>query len=185
MTPKPTPPPTPSLSETTADPTRNQTTARRQARQWLKTLHVSPTPELVEGLAPLLAIYPKKSLLAFHAGRLLKKGTLPTEQAMLKLLWGELERIIYSIKALEARIGLDPFMTPEDESEILAWVDAFWGTRGEGPRWSELAEHFQWSHAQRTRFIHYLAARGLVTFTSAPRSLRTTRDTAALDLSQR
>ncbi|MCF8560565.1 hypothetical protein AAG742_10720 [Micrococcus sp. 2A] len=158
-----------------SDTTHDQTADRKRARQWLKTLNVSPNPELVEGLIPLVSLYPKKSVLGFYAGRLLKKGKLPTEEAVLKLLWGQLEQIIYSIKALESRTGRDPFITPEQETEILQWVDNFWAQHGEGPLWSELAENFHWSRTQQNRLIHYLAARGLVTFSFAPRSLKTVR----------
>ena len=54
-----------------SDTTHDQTADRKRARQWLKTLNVSPNPELVEGLIPLVSLYPKKSVLGFYAGRLL------------------------------------------------------------------------------------------------------------------
>lgn len=38
---------------------------RKQARHWLTSLHVRPTPELVDGLVPLLPLYPKKTALGY------------------------------------------------------------------------------------------------------------------------
>lgn len=111
------------------------------------------------------------------AGRMLKKGNLPNKDAMLTILWKQLEVLVYAIKALEARTSADPFFSADQEEQILQAVESSWEKRGEGPLWSELAERFGWTPTQRNRFIHYLAARALVTFTVKPLSLRTVRQT--------
>ncbi|MEV5003833.1 hypothetical protein [Nocardioides sp. LML1-1-1.1] len=58
-----------------------------------------------------------------------------------------------------------------DAERAASYVAGVWQRTGTGPTWTELGDEMGWSPALRARIIRLLAHEGVLTYSTAPRSL--------------
>lgn len=152
-------PPTPSIS-----PGRRE----KIARQWLVSLSQAPSTERVEALAPLVGRFSPHSPLGRIASQFVAANRLPVHQDVIAAY---LHRQAIAI----GRRRVPPVPIPPDaQARVLELIDAHWATHGQGPAWSQLGKQADLDRHGVALVLNGLRKAGLVTFTSAPGSVRRT-----------
>ncbi len=138
------------------------------ARQWLVLLSQAPSSERVEALAPLVGRFSPHSPLGRIASQFVAANRLPVHQDVIEAY---LHR--QAVAAGRRRVPPGPIL-PGAQARVLDLIDEHWAIHGCGPSWSQLGKQVDLDRLGVALVLRELSKAGVVTYTSAPGSVRRT-----------
>lgn len=144
------------------------------AAEWLIRCHQGVTPERIAELAPYTPEFPQGSIYARLADELVRSRVNPSK-SQLRRLFRKKGRIYWKrAKRRKQRLAEAPIFEPTEEqaSAVAGWVHDFRERNGEGPTWSEVQAHFEWTSHQTSFVVRALKAAQWLDFSPEHRSLR-------------
>lgn len=134
-------------------PDRPQEEREQLAAEWLTRCHQGATPERIAELAPYTPEFPQGSIYARLADELVRSHVNPSN-TQLKRLFRKNGRIYWKrAKRRQQRLAEAPIFesTEEQASVVAGWVHDFRERNGDGPTWSEVQAHFEWTRPNELR----------------------------------
>lgn len=144
------------------------------ATEWLIRCHQAPTPERVAELAPYTPEFPSGSVYARLADELVRSRVNPSNTNLKRLFIKKGRASWKRVKRRRQRLAEAPLFEPTEveASAVAQWVNEYCERNGEGPTWSEVQAHFEWTSQQTHFAMSTLKAEKWLDFSPEPRSLR-------------
>ncbi|TLP93891.1 hypothetical protein FEF26_12730 [Nesterenkonia salmonea] len=144
------------------------------AAEWLERCHQAATPERIAELAPYTPEFPKESVYARLADELVRNRVSPSNTKLKRLFMKKGRLHQKQAKRRKRRRAESPVFEPTEEqaSDVAHWVNEYRERNGEGPTWSEVQAHFEWTSLQTSSVIRTLKADHWLDFGLERRSLR-------------